>query len=162
LSRRGIIGGLALAALAGGAPAAGAAPMFTQNACTVANVAAAAPSASCRFVGGNNALGVGGMTDGGWRLTYTAKRAVLGPGGCREANPDGTLKTELVPVTVASGGAGPTGSLMSFVTGRVYTLTVIGTGQFQAGGPGDTPATAEPADAPVDETGGAQPNCPAA
>jgi opacity protein-like surface antigen len=144
---------LAAAGLSTAAPA-GAVPLVTQNACAIANAAAAAPSASCRFAGGNG-VGVAGFSDKGYSITHKEKRAVVDDAGCAVFE-DGVLKTEIVTVIDDSdSGQGPIGNQDSYASGVVFTLTILGNGEAQAGGYGSTPSPSEPADSAVDKTGDA-------
>lgn len=103
----------------------------------------------CRFLATADTLGLTGVVDGSWTLTHKEITA-----GCS----DSKIVLSTSTVTDKSGGAGPAAEPdLTFTPGITYTLAMTGNGGLIVGGPSGgapSPTAAEPAEKPLDKTGG--------
>lgn len=144
---------IAVAALAAAAvvPAtqAGAQPLASQTACGVGQFMGEGDD-SCRFLATADTLGLAGAVDGTWKLSHKELVATCGT--------DKKVHITTNTVTDKSGGAGPVAEpQLTFTAGITYTLEMTGNGGIAAGGPSGgapDPAATQPAEKPLDKTGG--------
>lgn len=139
---------LAAAAFAAAAPA-GAQPILSEYACGVGQLDPVGGDDSCRFIASANTLGFAGAVSGGYTLTHRETVAEC------VAN---KIVVSTVTKTDKTAGAGPVAEPQyKFIAGITYTIKMTGSGGILVGGPsGGTPSptAAEPAERPLDATGG--------